>query len=134
MTEYQTDYYAESLTPGQWLRRSLGWTAGCLVGVWLCSQALIGLGHYQKIGWLDIPGTLMFGSICAAHYLIWRRALPGSTAAFEHEIVRNSFSWTVLVAGLWRVALFLFQLACSLALLAWAVIELFNIELIGQFT
>lgn len=129
-----TDYGAVPLTPGQWLRRSLGWTASCLLAVWLCSQAMIQLGRYEKIGWLDIPGTLMFASICAAHYLIWQRALPGSTAAFEHEIVRNTFSWTVLVAGLWRVALFLFQLACSLALLAWAVIELFNVELIGQFT
>lgn len=134
MSEYQVDYAAAPLTPGQWLRRSLGWTFGCLLAVWLCSQSMHQFGHYQKIGWLDIPGTLMFASICAAHYLIWQRALPGSTAAFEHEVVRNTFSWTVLVAGLWRVALFLFQLACSLALLAWAVIELFNVELIGQFT
>ena len=133
MTEQQIEYTAAPLTPGQWLRRSLGWTAGCLLAVWLGSQVMFQLGRYQKTGWLDIPGTLMFGVLCAAHYLIWRRALPGSTAAFEHEIVRNTFSWTVLVAGLWRVALFLFQLACSLALLAWVVITLFNIELIRQF-
>ncbi len=129
MSEQQTDFYAAPLTPGQWLRRSLGWTIGCFVGVWLCSQALFQLGHYQKTGGLDIPGTLLFGSICAAHYLIWQRALPGSTAAFEHEIVRNTFSWTVLAAGLWRVALWLFQLACALALLMWLVLWLFDAQL-----
>jgi hypothetical protein len=134
MNEQQIAYNVVPLTPGQWLRRSLGWTAGCLLAVWLCSRALIGLGHYQKIGWLDIPGTLMFGSICVAHYLIWQRALPGSTAAFEHEIVLNRFSWTVLVAGLWRVVLFLFQLACSLVLLVWSVLALCDAELAGQFT
>lgn len=134
MNECQLDYATAPLTPGQWLRRSLGWTAGCLVAVWLCSQVIVQLGRYQKIGWLDIPGTLMFASICAAHYLIWRRALPGSTAAFEHEVVRNSFSWTVLVAGLWRAALFLFQLACSLALLAWAVLWLFEAKICSQLS
>ena len=134
MSEYEADYAVAPLTPGQWLRRSLGWTFGCLLAVWLCSQVMHQLGHYQKIGWLNITGTLMFASICAAHYLIWQRALPGSTAAFEHEVTRNRFSWTVLVAGLWRVALFLFQLACLLALLVWSLLALFGGEMIGQFT
>ena len=119
MTEYPTDYCDAPLTPGHWLRRSLGWTFGCLVGTWLFNQL-----QYNK--YMSESSTnphafkmllvLAFSSCCVAHCLIWWLALGGNSGEFNQKQHRDTFSWVALAAELWRGVLLSFQLI-SVALL-----------------
>ncbi|MDO7876538.1 hypothetical protein Q5H93_17470 [Hymenobacter sp. ASUV-10] len=101
----------ETLTPGQWLAGSFGWTLSILGGwTFLNSMVLVSLRNitlpYSVLAW-----ELLIGSAAIAHVLLWWKGFAGSWGAGTDE-------WLLeLVARVWMAVLGLFQLFSLLLLL-----------------
>ena len=105
------------LTPAEWLLHSVAWTAACLLGWFVLSNALF---HLLDTGqaWVEV---LLFGTAAAAHLLIWQKAWLTS---WDTVAAKTEPLWLNLVSACWTWGLLLFQLACLALLFVYLLLAL----------
>lgn len=102
------------LTPAEWLRSSMSWALGSVLG-WLLLHTLLRKVPDAGAMWTH---WLLLGTAAAAHLLIWYKAV---LTTWETVAEHTEPLWLSFVSAGWTLVLILFQLSC-LALLFLALL------------